>query len=196
MDRDGLRLEAGSGHRSSLNFLGDQVNKIIFMDIDGVLNNHDYNPRSQSSTIQVAPCERMSHVIETTGAKVVLISAWRYMIAGGACTTKGFEYWLRTSGMTAKIDIIGITESDEVCTACGHRNEKYLPACDSCKNQVLRAEQVLSWIAKNNFTGKYVVIDDGDFGFSERKMPFIQPAPQVGITDAEAAKAIEILMAE
>lgn len=54
----------------------------------------------------------LNHVIEGTDCKVVISSAWRYMIPE-AMTILGFEYMLKTYGF--KGQVAGITERDEGC---------------------------------------------------------------------------------
>jgi hypothetical protein len=57
--------------------------RIIFLDIDGVLNcKSTPNPRKLPYIVDPPLLERFKGVIERTGAKVVLSSTWRYDPAG------------------------------------------------------------------------------------------------------------------
>lgn len=87
--------------------------KLIFLDVDGVLNGHQWIEHAKSTTLCPKCIEHFNRVLTKTGAKVVLSSAWRYMVSGNAMTLKGFAYMLRTHGVAECIDIIGITPPDE-----------------------------------------------------------------------------------
>jgi hypothetical protein len=57
--------------------------KIIFLDIDGVLNcNHTRNPRKFPFIVDPTLLKRLNRLLQMTGAKVVLSSNWRYDPAG------------------------------------------------------------------------------------------------------------------
>jgi hypothetical protein len=157
--------------------------KIIFLDIDGVLNNHVFDRIAGSATILPVCVGQLNRLIHATGAKVVLSSAWRYMCIDGTqfpagMTLKGFEYMLRTHGVTQRISIIGHTEPD----------------CDVLLGAD-RGHQICRWLLDNRYAGKcrYVVIDDRDLGISVFEHPFVQTVASKGLTAADADKAIDIL---
>jgi hypothetical protein len=52
--------------------------KVIFLDIDGVLNFHQPESPDQSKTIQRELLGRLRAILEATGAKIVLASTWRH----------------------------------------------------------------------------------------------------------------------
>jgi histidinol phosphatase-like enzyme len=57
--------------------------KVIFLDIDGVLNSKQTpNPRKFPFIVDHALLERLKHLLQLTGAEVVLSSNWRYDPAG------------------------------------------------------------------------------------------------------------------
>jgi hypothetical protein len=57
--------------------------KVIFLDIDGVLNcKTTPNPRKLPYIVDPPLLERFKRVVATTGARVVLSSTWRYDPAG------------------------------------------------------------------------------------------------------------------
>jgi len=57
--------------------------KVIFLDIDGVLNcSKTHNPRNLPYVIDPKLLKRFERLLERTGAKVVLSSTWRYDPAG------------------------------------------------------------------------------------------------------------------
>ena len=59
--------------------------KVIFLDIDGVLNSDEYLDKVKNSDIQgierdidVEKVKLLKRAIDETGARVVLSSSWRY----------------------------------------------------------------------------------------------------------------------
>ena len=70
--------------------------KIIFLDIDGVLNQ-----TGNAASLPFDPnCVMyLNHVIKETGAHIVISSAWRYQILEGHMTLKGFEFLMKTHGL-------------------------------------------------------------------------------------------------
>jgi|SRR4051812_33317816 hypothetical protein len=57
--------------------------KVIFLDIDGVLNtSRTPNPRKLPYIVDKKLVERFRRLVRKTGAKVVLTSTWRYDPAG------------------------------------------------------------------------------------------------------------------
>ena len=55
-------------------------NKIVFLDVDGVL--HSIFARTESQLFRSDCLKRLKKIIEQTGAKIVLSSSWRKSAAG------------------------------------------------------------------------------------------------------------------
>lgn len=182
---------------------------VLFLDIDGVLNGHQWMREAQSNNI-CRPCVlQLNRIIKATGCKIVLSSAWRYMIHGGAMKLNGFAYMLRTHGMVGLLHndvMIGLTEPDEVCPSCDYRHKrrgskvecKFGPdgnrMCIKCGASSTRGRQISSWLRrKGDGVEKYVVLDDDAFDFAERGHPFIQTNAKRGLTAYGADKVIAML---
>jgi hypothetical protein len=114
-------------------------------------------------------------LIEKSGAKVVISSAWRYMIHEGVMTIKGFSHMLLSHGIHCEIE--GITVSDETLKG--------------------RGDQISQWLSVNKKLGieSYVVLDDMDLGISG-KHPFVKTNPRIGLTMDDVKKALDILAVE
>jgi hypothetical protein len=177
--------------RLGIVFICDEIMKLIFLDIDGVLNTHDYCPKRRSSTINLDLVARLNQITEATGAGVVISSAWRYMIHGGALTMKGFEYLLQTHG--AWFNVVGYTRKDEDCVFCGHMNEPGILNCAKCSEPSERGNLIECWRKENNHTDQYVVIDDLDLGIRKANHPFVQTKGDEGISNLNVEEAIRIL---
>ena len=166
--------------------------KLLFLDIDGVLNRHNFNQVAGSNTLLPECVEQLNRIIHETGAKIVLSSAWRYMVLGKDVTLKGFEYLLRTHGVTSKIEIVGITPADEICCHCGSR-EMMAAFCVKCIRRSDRGDQIADYLKTAEDVDTYVVVDDLNLGI-RGKHPFVQTESHEGITKADADKIIKLLM--
>jgi hypothetical protein len=141
------------------------MSNIIFLDIDGVLNGHEFSQEAQSSLIRPDCIKRFNRIIDAASPDIVLSSAWRYMIAGNSITLKGFEYMLRTHGVSNKIRIIDITVADEVVPTRGKQIEHWLKV--KCQFQ----------------PDKYLVLDNDEFDIRECGHPLIQTNGKMGLQD-------------
>lgn len=151
--------------------LNDKNQKLLFLDIDGVLNRHQYNEMSQSNSVDPDCVARLNRILNATDARIVLSSAWRYMLIGKAMSLVGFDYLLRTHGVVAN-RLVGRTPADEEITE--------------------RGWQIHQWRKEHDHCGRYVVIDDMDLHISPLH-PFVRPQGHIGLTDADVDKAIAIL---
>lgn len=175
--------------------------KIIFLDIDGVLNDHEFSDLSQSTTIHGFCMSRFNKILEFSKCtEIVLSSAWRYMINGKDMTCKGFTYMLRTHGLSKFASVIDTTVPDEFCVKC-EKGDLARPwqvggsmaefNCITCGFTQTRHEQILYWLRKNKPL-HYVILDDLDLDFGNN-WHFIQTNGKIGLRDAEVDAAIKIL---
>ena len=144
--------------------------KVLLFDIDGVLNDHSWNPIAKSNNIMPKMVEQFNRIIHETDCKLVISSAWRYMVIGGALTLPGFAYMLRTHGVTDKAEIIGMTASDE--------------------DEPNRSDQILAWIAEHPEVTSWVAVDDLNLDLGDN---FVQTDSKVGLTQELAEVIIEKL---
>lgn len=152
------------------------MTKLLFFDIDGVCNAHNYDHVAESTTFERAQVRRFNRVINETDCRLVVVSAWRYLILRGAMTLAGFECLLRSHGVYAKGRLVGKTgfAKDEM---------------DEDRGELVK-EFLRDYPAK---VGSWAVVDDLDLGYSHRNMPFVKPDEKVGLTDEDADRLIELL---
>jgi hypothetical protein len=144
--------------------------KVLFLDIDGVLNGHEWMAEAGSCAIDRACVQRLNRVLYATDAELVISSAWRYMILNGAMTFDGFQYLLRTHGLAGSAKIRDTTTSDEHVEG--------------------RANQIAHYL-KLRHPASFVIIDDDHIeGFPCR---VVQTNGKIGLTDSDADDAIRIL---
>lgn len=154
---------------------------VLFLDIDGVLNNHVMNAHSESNTLLPECVEEFNRILLEVQPRVILSSAWRYMVSAGAMTLPGFAYMLRTHGVHKLISqlLYGVTRSDEV-----------LPT---------RGSQIRRWLDDSNavfsLVRSFVVLDDAPAGmcFNPVADRLVKTDGNVGLTETDADRVIEML---
>lgn len=145
--------------------------KVVFLDLDGVANGHARNAAGVCG-IDPACAARLNRILAAShDTLVVLSSAWRYMVLGGAMTLKGFECLLQTHGVRAHCKLAGTTVADEV-----------IPG---------RGDQILDWIRRHPGVTDWVVLDD--LAIPEVGERLVRTDGRVGLTDADADRAVRIL---
>lgn len=79
--------------------------RFIFLDIDGVLNGHEWCHLGHRDVPSINPdCVRVFNVlIEKTGAQVIIHSTWRNKILEGHVTCKGFGWMLQSHGAICEV---------------------------------------------------------------------------------------------
>jgi hypothetical protein len=165
--------------------------KFLFLDIDGVLNTHDYCSSRMSSTIHRGKVDLLNDILRATQAKVVLSSAWRYFVFRKEMNLAGLDWLLRSHGMLAG-HLIGHTREDrDVDQPAAWTGDvtKWLQSEE-------RGKQIFDWLIDHAPEGtpyKYVVIDDLDIGISAYGHPFIQTDSNVGLLKKHVKAAIRML---
>lgn len=157
--------------------------RIIFLDIDGVLNNAEYyktksldSHHKESSHFDNDNINALNKISESTGAKIVISSAWRMLK-----TLEEISTLFNKVGINA--EVIGSTESL-------HYKDTYELAP--------RGLEILKWIKDHHRTLKeglknYVIIDDENDILDIQDKHFFQINDVVGLTDENADAIIAFL---
>jgi len=144
--------------------------KIIFLDIDGVLNN---NKTKIIWGIERECVTNLNHILLKTNANIVLISSWRNLIIEGHLKLSGFEYLLRSHGVNCMDRLVGLTPPDDVFFERWNQVEFFI------KNTKLEIDS-------------FVILDDCE-DFPNYPDNYIQTDALTGLTKKDAEQAIEIL---
>lgn len=164
---------------------------LIFLDIDGVLNTHEpLEEGVMCGKLHDKKVERLNTIIDSTGAKIVLSSAWRYLVHRGEMNLAGLGWLLRSHGI--RDVLIGVTRPDTMERGTWDGSTHWTP----CNNE--RGQQISDWIKDHNnleadLIERYVVIDDLDLGITDSGLPFVKCDPAQGLTFANAMKAFDLL---
>src|SRR3954463_5428011 len=84
---------------------------LVFLDVDGVLNGHDFDALARSNPIHRDKVALLNGVLLGARAGVVLSSAWRYIVHRGEADLAGMAWLLRSHGLLADA-LAGVTRPD------------------------------------------------------------------------------------
>ena len=144
--------------------------KVIFLDIDGVLNSEEGFERNKGTNWNMLDpilVERFNRLVEETGAKVVLSSSWRL-------DTDWYEKMLK-GGLK--------------CTFLGRTPRMPRPVGTSAE-YAERGKEILEWLSINPYgVSAYAIIDDDPDFLPDQ--PLFRTSFKTGLTDeiCEAVKS-------
>lgn len=172
--------------------------KIIFLDIDGVLNSRDWYFHSYGSDhekdLQADPrcIERLRTIVENTGARIVLSSSWRMFADYNKSLKELAEYpidddLMKITGVTPYL----VQERGYRCYR-GEEIETYLE--DECKfqPQFYDMQKLKSHCIDIGFHNYLILDDDSDMLYNQRHN-FICVPHEHGLTDAIVEDSIKLL---
>lgn len=159
--------------------------KIIFLDVDGVLNCSTSKSYCHDDICGVITgidsdkVKRLAKIVEATGAEIVLSSDWKdgwskYYTSSKPSHAKYLDNHLYKKGR--------LTIKDK--TPSTHKGPWF------------RGEEILSYLRSHKDVENYVILDDTffeDFSIKEISEHLVLTDYKVGLTDADVEKAIRIL---
>ena len=125
--------------------------KVIFLDIDGVLNYKKWRlsqskfSRRKAKPIDERKVKLLSYIIKKTKAKIVLSSSWRFIMNKECFKMKSRAYKVHKIFNKYKIRIADMTGNDFI------GNDKSVWG---------RGYEILSYLEKHSKIKKYAVVDD------------------------------------
>lgn len=160
------------------------MRKIIFLDIDGVLNPKWWDSDKQSDNygclFDAKAVANLSKIVEETEAEIVISSSWKDM---GLVELQNM--W-RDRNLPGKIvDITPDYMSDELLLKEDSSNMDYLYE---------RGSEIQGWLLLHgDDIRRYVIIDDMDDILPEQLSYFVQTDPEMGITNDDVKKVVRLL---
>lgn len=146
--------------------------KVIFLDIDGVLNHADWLTEHRNfglDHLDPAAVARVQRICDATGAHVVISSTWRLVYSLGRLRDMLYERGLRAR-------VVGETP--------------HLPAQE-------RGDEIQLWLdrtpARRGWELDGIVILDDDRDMRHLDPWLVRTAFATGITDADVERAVEML---
>lgn len=146
----------------------------ISLDLDGVIN--EFCP--SFGGIPVArwskpECvDQLNRVVAEAGCDVVIASTWRKYVYQGHMTLEGFRILMMALGVRHTERIVGFTPDGRLAD---------------------RGSQVREWWRANPQYDRLVAIDDMSLGYDDWGIKLVQTDGRVGLTAADADRAIALL---
>lgn len=151
--------------------------KVIFTDIDGVLNEDTTPTRTKSRVIFIDEEKllRLKRIVDATGAKIVLSSTWRYDRDDARYNGDFLE--LQEAFYNVGLDFYDFTPVDAI--------------------GIRRGMEIKAWLGLHPEVERYIILDDELFDFEERGL-----LPRLvktvfwdgGLTEAHVQEAIDLLL--
>lgn len=153
--------------------------KVIFLDIDGVLNSlaYDRERKENDGNIDETRLPLVKRVVDETQAKIVLSSSWR-------------THWNRNLSLC---DSVG---KDMVALFAVYQLEIYDKTPVLSSND--RAEEIRVWLNQNPTVTHFVILDDNRFGWGALQEYLVSTSYRIGrgLEEKHLLKAIRLLNGE
>ena len=181
--------------------------KVIFLDIDGVMNCQEEmlallekNPKNRSDVTLPSPtkCKLLKQLVEATEAKIVLSSSWRLNLIHIQNIIDTFRpYGLRLDGFTQD----GVSQSGFVDTKYENIKPKYTRSCFDSKAPNYegiciedRGAEIAYWLIKHPEVTNYVILDDESSDIIDwHPNSLVKTSLYSGLTEEDILKCIKIL---
>lgn len=156
--------------------------KVIFLDIDGVLNSEEFLNNNPGKAIDKNGVGILKHIIDKTGALIVMSSGWRLWFDDNLMPKDGYSQCLYDILEEFNIKLFGKTpdfSTEEIRTRKTFSHVK--------------AKEIIAWLDENNTVDKYVVIDDLDLRNDKINANLVRTNPKIGINEDDAKHVIAML---
>lgn len=148
--------------------------KVVFLDIDGVLNSEDYVYSCREYGIAIDPTRMvlLKQIIDKTNAKIVLSTSWR-------------EHWEKTPNECGKIGL-------QINSIFSQYNLEILDKTPNLRTR--REQEIWYWLNKHPQVKNFIVLDDMFLCAEFLDGHFIKTSNHFdGLDEADVEKAIGIL---
>lgn len=152
------------------------MTKVIFLDIDGVLNSNFWNDTHQreisdGTLIDSEKIKLLGELVKRIGAGIVLHSGWKYWFDSNLKPLRVESMHLKTLLLQEGLAIDSVTPDH--ATEEIKRNKKF---------SLIKAEEILAWLDGHKEIEQWVVIDDLDLHNAEVEKHQLKTDPQTGLT--------------
>ena len=162
-------------------------NRIIFLDIDGVLNSNFWNDSHQREIsdgilVDAEKVKLLSMLVKRTNAAIILHSGWKYWFDQDLKPLRPEAEHLAM--LLKKEDLLlgGITPNH--ATEEIQKNKKF---------SLVKAGEILAWLAEHEDVENWIVLDDLDLHSKEIEMHQIKTNPNIGLTMDDVDQAEKML---
>ena len=117
--------------------------KVIFLDVDGVLNSQQLFEKCEDDqliSVDEDNIKNLKTIVDATGAKIVLSSSWRY---GWAEHSDAVQDWCQILvDILAKYDLKIIDKTEYLSS--GRREDEIKDWLDKCEEKIVQTKQLRS----------------------------------------------------
>ena len=156
--------------------------KVIFLDVDGVLNSEVSREQDRNKFDNWMECEvseshivNLKKIVDETGAQIVLSSSWRF--DHPKATGRDFIVDPLMKILDRKLKEVGLDIIDVTPDLRGK----------------IRGVEIQDWLDRHSEVEKFVILDDDTDMLEEQKPFFVNTTFKNGLTEELANKTIEIL---
>lgn len=141
---------------------------VLFLDVDGVLNNQEIFISRKYGAAPVCPdtCARLFAMLDATGAKIVLSSAWRGV--------PGLERKLKDRG------IFKYAHRDKRTAQLGGTDDR-------------RGREIAEWLSRHPEVTRYAIVDDDGDMLPEQQPFFVQTKFETGLLNEHISRLRTLL---
>ena len=169
------------------------MSKVIFLDIDGVLNTerqHDHCVETGLAYVDnfgyafdPVSVTNLKRIVDETGADIVISSSWKFW---GLSTMQ--KLWANRDLPGKIIDVTPNSVSDEMLLSVD---------LDLMELPAGKGSEIKEWLeTKGQQVTHYAILDDLPDMLPEQQSHFVQTDPRIGITEDDADRVISILTGE
>ena len=156
--------------------------KVIFLDVDGVLNSEVSREQERNNfdnwmehEVSEMHVNNLKKIVDATGAQIVLSSSWRF--DHPKATGRDFIVDPLMKVLDRKLKAVGLDIIDVTPDLRGK----------------IRGAEIQDWLGRHSEVERFVILDDDVDMNDEQKPFFVNTTFKNGLTDELANKAIEIL---
>lgn len=163
------------------------MGKVIFLDIDGVLNSNFWNTDHQREIsdgkyIDTDKVKLLSELVKKSGASIILHSGWRFWFGSDLKPLRSEAAYLTSLLEKEGMAVAGMTP--DLTTEEIRRTKKF---------SKVKADEILTWLKDHPETEKWVVLDDLELHNDDIAKCQVMIDPEQGLTESDVEKALGVL---
>ena len=158
------------------------MSRVLFLDIDGVLNSNFGNNKRQTE-ISDEKIKLLAYLVRETNSEIILHSGWRFW----------FDFELKPLCREAN-KLVELLEKEDLYINGVTPNLTTEEIRKTKKFSLVKADEILLWINSHNDVTEWVVLDDLDLHNSQIERNQVKPDQTVGLTLENVKQAAKILL--
>ena len=162
--------------------------KVIFLDIDGVLNSNFWNDTHQreisdGTLVDEEKVKILATLVNRTGAKIILHSGWRFWFDAKLKPLRVEAERLVERLAKEGLSLDGLTP--DLTTEEIRRTKKF---------SLVKADEILAWLKLHDDVDGWIVLDDLELHNCQVELHQVKTDQRIGLTVDDVKMAEKILM--